>query len=75
MLQRYRRVETHPKAVEEGDARHGSSGPIRVAPLDHPWHHPEGAAHKVTHAFVAAYVEEREREREGERGRRRDDDE
>ena len=52
----YRASETNPKAADDDKDKplYGSSGPIAVAPLDHPSHHPDGAAHRVTHAFVAA---------------------
>ena len=38
------------------DQHHGGSGPIMVAPLNHPWHSPEDgdASHFITRHFVSA---------------------
>lgn len=55
MLAAYKRAETHPYATEKGLTElHGTSGPIRVAPLFHASHHPDDATNFITKAFVAA---------------------
>ena len=53
VLPYFRRAETHPAGPSE---LHGAAGPITVAPLDHPWHHPDDASSFATKAFVRAAV-------------------
>ena len=49
----FKRAETHPAGPSD---LHGDSGPITVAPLDHPWHHADDASNFTTKAFIKAAV-------------------
>ncbi len=53
MTKYFRRAESHPLA-DGNPTVHGASGPMTVAPLNHPSHHPDDASHPVTRAFCAA---------------------